>query len=50
MNDLRVPGRYAHEVKKEPGFFGLGGSVTHTYKADVVAMRLAVEQGFGQDL
>ena len=50
MNDLQVPGRYAHEVKKEPGFFGLGGSVTHTYKVDVVAMRLAVEQGFGQDL
>ncbi|PIL28912.1 transporter [Ganoderma sinense ZZ0214-1] len=42
--------RYTHEVKREPGFFGLGGSVKHSYKADVVAMRLAVEEGFGLHL
>ncbi|KAI1792746.1 hypothetical protein LXA43DRAFT_1004889 [Ganoderma leucocontextum] len=43
--------RYTHEVKTEPGFLGLGrGSVKHSYSADVVAMRLAVEQGFGEAL
>nr|VWO97092.1 Ca/Cm-dependent protein kinase B [Ganoderma boninense] len=42
--------KYTHEVKTEPGLFGFGGSVKHSYKADVVAMRLAVEKGFGLDL
>ncbi|KAM5534738.1 hypothetical protein V8D89_011602 [Ganoderma adspersum] len=42
--------KYTDETTKKSGYLGIGGSTKHSYSADVIAMQVAVEKGFGGDI
>ncbi len=42
--------RYTDEAIKKSGCLGIGGSIKHSYSADVVAMQVVVEKGFTEEV